>query len=307
MTFMNLIDLRRVDLNLLVVFQALMQEGSVTRTAVKLKLSQSAVSAALARLRTLFGDPLFERSREGMLPTSRALAISAKLGPTLTSIADVILDDPEFEPTRTERVIHLAMSDDLELVLAPRLAQRKLAEGWKVEFAIHQTNSTLWEDSVENARNDLTLTVTPRQQTTNVQSEPLFSGGYVCLYNPQLLQVSDPMSFDEYTSVRHARVSYDVQRGWVDDLLAARGYQRKLLCAVSHFSGLASILATAPAVATIPEHAANALASIVGLTMSPVPLHGPRFTISALWNARQDGSAENVWIRRVVRELVEDL
>lgn len=307
MTNMNVIDLRRVDLNLLVVFQALMQEGSVTRTAVKLNLSQSAVSAALARLRSLFGDPLFERSRAGMLPTSRALEISARLAPTLTSIAEVIYDDPEFDPMRSSRIIHISMSDDLELALAARLAQRKLAEGWAVEFAIHQTNSALWRDSVENERNDLTLTVTPRQESAAFQSEPLFSGGYSCLYNPRLLQFSGPLSFDDYVEVDHVRVSFDVQRGWVDDMLAARGHKRKMLCAISHFSGLTSIMSSMPVVATIPEHAAKALAGLGDLALSPIPLHAPRFTISAIWSARSDGTPENVWIRKVVRELIESM
>lgn len=307
MTNMNVIDLRRVDLNLLVVFQALMQEGSVTRTAVKLNLSQSAVSAALARLRTLFGDPLFERSRAGMLPTPRALDISARLGPTLTSIAEVIYEEPEFDPMQTSRIIHLAMSDDLELVLASKLAQRKLVEGWSVEFAIHQTNSTLWRDSVESERNDITLTMTPGQQSASFQSEPLFSSGYVCLFNPRLLQLSDPISFEEYALVDHVRVSYDVQRGWVDNLLAARGYKRKTLCSISHFSGLPAIISSMPVVATIPEHAAEVLADMVDLARSPVPLHAPRFTFSAIWSVRNDGTPENVWIRKVLRELVEGM
>jgi len=304
---MNVVDLRRVDLNLLVVFQSLMQESSVTRTAVKLNLSQSAVSAALARLRALFGDPLFERSRAGMLPTSRALDISARLAPALISIAEVIYIDPEFDPMRSTRIIHLAMSDDLELVLASKLARRKLEEGWAVEFAIHQTNSTVWRDSVENERNDLTLTVTPGQQSATFQSEPLFSGGYSCLYNPRLLQLPDALTFEAYVSIDHVRVSYDVQRGWVDDMLAARGHKRKVLCAISHFSGLTSIIASMPVVATIPEHAAEVLADLGGLARRPVPLHAPRFTISAIWNVRNDGTPENVWIRKILRELAEGL
>lgn len=304
---MNVIDLRRVDLNLLVVFQAVMQEGSVTRAAVKLNLSQSAVSAALARLRMLFDDPLFERSRAGMLPTSRALEISARLAPTLTSIADVIFEEPEFEPTSSNRIIHLAMSDDLEIVLAPWLAQRKLARGWSVEFAIHQTNSTLWRESVENSRNDVALTMTPGQQSATFQSEPLFSSGYLCLFNPRLLQLSDPITHEEYVSVDHVRVSFDVQRGWVDDLLAARGYKRRTLCAISHFSGLTPIVSAAPVIATIPEHAARALADLAGLAVSPVPIHAPRFTISAIWNTQVDGLPENIWLRKTLSEFAQTL
>ena len=305
MCSMNSIDLRRVDLNLLVVFHALMHEGSVTRAAVKLSLTQSAVSAALARLRTLFEDPLFERSRTGMLPTWRALEISGRLGPALSSIADVIFDEPEFEPTASTRVIHLAMSDDLEIVLAPWLALKKIELGWTVEFAIHQTNSTLWRESVESARTDIALTMSPGQLSADLRAEPLFSGGYLCLYNPELLEFSEPITYDEYIAADHVRVSYDVQRGWVDDLLAARGHKRKTVCAISHFSGLGTLLTRVPAIATFPEHAARGIASSTGLKVCPTPLQAPRFTISAIWNTRVDGSPENAWLRRLLGEFAQ--
>lgn len=302
---MNPIDLHRIDLNLLVVFQALLQEGNVTRTAVKLGLSQSAVSAALSRLRRLFGDPLFERSRTGMLPTWRALEISAKLAPTLSSIADVIFEEPEFEPTSSTGTIHLAMSDDVEIVLAPWLARRKAKEGWTVEIAIHQTNSTRWRASLEDERIDLALAMAPTQLSSQHQSETLFSSGYLCLYNPELMDFSIPVAYDEYVDSQHIRVSYDVQRGWVDDLLAARGHRRHVLCSISHFAGLAPLLLRSPAVATIPEYAARALAAATNLALSPSPLQAPRFSIAAIWNTRLDGAPENQWIRKVLNEFAE--
>lgn len=307
MGYMNPIDLRRIDLNLLVVFQALMQEGSVTRASVRLSLTQSAVSAALARLRVLFDDPLFERSRTGMVPTWRALEISAGLSPALSSIAGVIFAEPEFEPTVSTKVFHLAMSDDVEIVLAPWLAMQKIELGWTVDFAFHQTNSTLWRESVENARTDIALTRAPAQLPAEYQAETLFSGGYLCLYNQDLLQFSDPMTFDEYIAADHARVSYDVQRGWVDDLLAARGHQRKTVCAISHFAGLGSLLKSIPAVATFPEFAARGIARATGFTVCPAPLQAPRFTISAIWNVRVDGAPENAWIRKLLSEFSQGI
>ncbi len=304
---MNPTDLRRIDLNLLVIFQALMQEGNVTRTAVKLGLSQSAVSAALSRLRKLFNDPLFERSRTGMLPTWRALEISARLGPTLSSIADVVFDEPDFEPTTGSRVLHLAMSDDIELVLAPWLAERKERLGWTVSFAIHQTNSTLWRTSLESDRIDVALTMAPTQLSSSHQAETLFSSGYLCLYNPALLDLSEPISYDEYLEQGHVRVSFDVQRGWVDDLMAARGHQRRVLCSVSHFSALTSLLTRLPGIATFPEYAARALAEATGFKLSRCPLPAPRFSIAAIWNSRADGSPENLWLRKILGEFADEM
>lgn len=306
METINTVDLRRVDLNLLVVFQVLCQERHVTRAAMKLNLSQSAVSASLARLRTLFGDPLFVRTRDGMTPTPKALAISARVGPTLTSIVDLIFDDATFDPQRTTRVFHLAMSDDLELVLAPWLMARKLAEGWSVQFAIHQTNSTVWRETLADPRIDIVVCGTqPEPQAVHYRSEPLLSGRYLCLFDQQALGRSQALTREEYLQAHHVRVSFDLQRGWVDERMAAMGITRRTLCTISHFAGLGALLPGVAAVATVPEHAARAIAAMTGLATSPVPIESPRFSISAIWSTRDDGSLENAWLRGILQRFAE--
>lgn len=306
MATINTVDLRRVDLNLLVVFQVLCQERHVTRAALKLNLSQSAVSSALARLRTLFDDPLFVRTRAGMTPTPKALAISARVAPTLASIVDLIFDDVAFDPQRTTRVFHLAMSDDLEMVFAPWLMAQKLAEGWTVEFAIHQTNSTLWRESLADPRVDVVICgARPEQQSASYLSEPLLSGRYLCLFDERALGASQPITQQQYLSADHVRVSFDLQRGWVDEQMAALGFTRKTLCTISHFAGLGALLQGVSAIATIPEHAARAIADVAGLSTSPVPIDSPRFSVSAIWSTRADSSAENAWLRGILKRFAE--
>lgn len=305
MRSMNTVDLRRVDLNLLVVFQVLCQERHVTRAAMKLNLSQSAVSAALARLRTLFDDQLFVRTRAGMTPTPRALAISARVAPTLSSIVTLIFDDVTFDPMRTSRIFHLAMSDDLEAVIAPWLIAEKLANDWSVDFAIHQTNSTLWRETIADARIDAVVSLTPHEQSASFQSEPLFSGNYLCLHDASVTGGAKPLTQRQYLEGNHVRVSFDLQRGWVDERMAAMGHARRTVCTISHFAGLATLLRSVPAIATIPGHAARALASASGLVTSPVPIETPRFSISAIWGTRSDGTPENDWLRGVLKRFAE--
>ncbi|MCT2182774.1 LysR family transcriptional regulator [Brevibacterium casei] len=298
------IALSHVDLNLLVVFQALMQEGSVTRAGYKLNLSQSAVSAALGRLRKLFDDPLFERTRGGMAPTAKALSLSVSLGPSLSNIASVILEEAEFEPWQSSRTFHLAMSDDIEALFGPWIAKQKLDHNWSVNFAIHQTNSRLWRTTLEDSLIDIVLTTTPTQLAADVQAEPLFSGDYRCIYNAGLLRLSHPISEREYIETRHVRVSYDSQRGWVDDVLSVMGHTRNTLCTTSHFLGLVPILRDLPVIATIPEPVAVRIGEILDVKVSPVPIRMPRFTISAIWKTDVDGVVENNWIRQVLKNFV---
>lgn len=302
----NRIALSQVDLNLLVVFQALMQEGSVTRAGYKLNLSQSAVSAALGRLRKLFDDPLFERTRGGMTPTAKALSLSVSLGPSLSNIANVILEEAEFEPWQSSHTFHLGMSDDLEVLFGPWIAQQKLAHNWGVNFAIHQTNSQLWRTTLDDPLIDLVLATTPSQLSTDVQAEPLFSGDYRCIFNPKLLQLSMPLTEREFIETRHVRVSYNSQRGWVDDVLSVMGHKRNTLCTTSHFLGLVPILRELPVIATIPEPVAVRIGEILDVRLSPVPIKMPRFTISAIWKTEADGLIENSWMRQILKNFVQE-
>ena len=126
---MNRNDLRRLDLNLLIVFETLMHERSVTRAAEKLFLGQPAISAALARLRTLFDDPLFVRTGRSMEPTPRAQEIFALLSPALDSISTAVSRAADFDPATSKAVFRIGLSDDVEFALLPALLRRLRAEG----------------------------------------------------------------------------------------------------------------------------------------------------------------------------------
>ncbi|MBM7817490.1 LysR family transcriptional activator of mexEF-oprN operon [Brevibacterium paucivorans] len=298
------ISLNQVDLNLLVVFQVLMQERNVTRAGYKLNLSQSAVSASLRRLRKLFDDPLFERTRGGMAPTSKALALSVNLSPSLNAIAKAILEDSEFEPWKSSKTFHLAMSDDVEVLFAPWIARQKMDHDWSVGFSIHQTNSHLWKMTIDNPLIDVILTTTPVTLPADVQSEPLFSAEYCCLYNPRQLNLSDPISEREYIETRHARVSFEGQRGWVDDVLSVMGHSRKTLCTTSHFLGLVPLLRDLPVIATVPEPAARRISDLIDVKTSSVPIKTRRFTISATWKVSDDSLPESMWLRQLLKSFV---
>ena len=120
---MNRNDLRRVDMNLLVLFEALMIERNLTRVGEKLFITQSTVSAALARLRELFDDPLLIRSGRAMEPTPRAMQIFAELGPAMDVISSAISRAREFDPANSCNVFRLGLSDDAEFGLFPALLQ----------------------------------------------------------------------------------------------------------------------------------------------------------------------------------------
>ncbi|KTT62568.1 LysR family transcriptional regulator, partial [Pseudomonas oryzihabitans] len=137
---MNRTDLRRVDLNLLIVFETLMLERSVTRAAEKLFLGQPAISAALARLRTLFDDPLFVRTGRSMEPTPRAQEIAALLSPALDQISSAVSRTQSFEPASADRVFRVGLSDDVEFALLPPLLRRIRIEAPGTTLVVRRMN-----------------------------------------------------------------------------------------------------------------------------------------------------------------------
>lgn len=140
---MNRNDLRRVDLNLLIVFETLMHERSVTRAAEKLFLGQPAISAALSRLRNLFDDPLFVRTGRSMEPSARAMEIFALLSPALDSISTAVSRAADFDPATSTAVFRIGLSDDAEFALLPQLLKRVRAEAPGIVLVVRRVNYLL--------------------------------------------------------------------------------------------------------------------------------------------------------------------
>ncbi|MFF5564034.1 LysR family transcriptional regulator [Streptomyces sp. NPDC012623] len=293
-------EFRRADLNLLIVFAALMRERSVTRAAAELRLSQAAVSAALGRLRRLFGDDLFVRVRTGMEPTPRAHEIARTTEPALRILHGALTGAARFDPETSERTFTLGMSDDIEAHLMPRLIERGGAHPG-VRFVARQTNRTVVADMLDRGEIDLGVAVAPALGAAHRQEE-LFTSGYACLFDAGLLDLPVPLTRRDYLAHPHVLVSHDGRRGIVDDLLDAQGLTRRVVAATTHFAGAVVMLRSVPALATVPRHAAEVYARIAGLTISPPPIAMPEYPVSSVWHASLADDPAHTWLRRTVRE-----
>ena len=301
MMSIDVVNLSRVDLNLLLVFHLLMEERHVTRTAARMRITQGAVSSALNRLRKQFSDPLFERSRNGMVPTPKALSLAPVIGRALASIATELFEPPVFDPTASTTTFHLAMSDDIELVMLPYLLSRRESEGWTVQFSIHQTNSALWRDRMSDRRISAVIAPTPTHVPAEYQHRALFSSSYLMLFSPHQFGKTS-LDLETFNTAEHIRVSYDAQRGFVDELMEARGSVRRVVASISHFAGVTPLLVSRPLVAIIPEYTARTIAATSDLVAQPVPVTVPRFSIAYLWRSDEETSADRAWLRRIVSE-----
>lgn len=304
MTSINIANIRRVDLNLLLVFQCLMNERSVTKAANVLFVTQGAVSASLRKLRVMFNDELFTRGSHGMVPTHKALEIAPQISEALKSISALVTPEQHFDPQRSSRVFRIALSDDLENMLAKRMIRAVDQRGWSISFSFYQTNSYVWPQSMAEHDADLVICSSPKHLSAVHKSQVLFSASYACLYDRESTNFSTPISKQEYLEAQHGRVSYDGLRGFVDELFDAEHVQRKVKASFTHFSGAVNAVIGSRLVLTLPDYAAHSFAeSNRRLAVSATPLRVPSFIVSMIWDINAEHDEENRWLRRFVLEL----
>ncbi len=300
---MNRNDLRRVDLNMLIVFETLMHERSVTRAAEKLFLGQPAISAALGRLRNLFNDPLFVRSGRSMEPTARAREIFALLTPALDSISSAVSRATDFNPATSQAVFRLGLSDDVEFALLPPLLRRLRAEAPGVTLVVRRANYLLMPGLLASGEISVGVSYT-EELPANAKRKVLRRSV------PRLLRadsIPGNLSLDDYCNRPHALVSFagDLS-GFLDEELHKLGRKRRVVLAVPQFSGLGALLAGTDLLASIPDYTASVLQAGGGLRVENLPLPAPSFELHMVWPGVQDTDPAERWLRSRIQMFCAD-
>ncbi|HAN62843.1 MAG TPA: LysR family transcriptional regulator, partial [Rhizobiales bacterium] len=202
MTSIDHANLARLDLNLLVAFDALLTERSVTRAAARIGLGQSAMSHNLARLRTLFGDELLTRGADGMRPTPRALALADPVRVTLSQIQAAVLQREAFDPSTTDRVFKIGLADSIEVAVIPGLVARLRQVAPGVGLRLRSINRISILEELDAGTLDLGIGVFNQGQIHH-KRRPLYTDSFICLFNPTQLNVSPPISLEDYLRVPH--------------------------------------------------------------------------------------------------------
>jgi LysR family transcriptional activator of mexEF-oprN operon len=307
MSRINVRNISRIDLNLLLTFHCLMTERSATRASAMLHVTQGAVSAALRRLREHFGDELFIRTASGMQPTRKAMELAPKIAEALTSISGVLGAEPEFSPRDSSYLFNIGLSDDIESYLAPRIVSAVAEQGLGVTFAFHQSNSSLWKQSLQDPDMDLVICSEPKDFNTSYSSQVLFSSSYSCLFRPRAGATDEPIGLEGYFAADHVRISYDGRRGFIDDMFESAGYARRVIASFTHFSGALTTLVSSEAIATLPTFAAESYAAMTQLRASPAPLPVPSFRCFMVWDIAKHSKPHHEWLRQFIGELAQKL
>lgn len=298
---MNRNDLRRVDMNLLVIFEALMFEKNLTRVAEKLFMGQPAVSAALGRLRDLFDDPLLLRNGRGMEPTARALAILKELQPAMDVISGAVSRAKEFEPASSCDVFRIGLSDDAEFGLFPPLLRQLQQEAPGIVVVVRRANYLLMPALLASGEISVGVSYTT-DLPANAKRKKLRD--IPC----KVLRGDDrpgPLTLDEYCARPHAMVSFSGDlSGNIDLDLAKIGRCRRVVLGVPQFSGLRALLAGTEMIATVPDYAACALVEGCALRAEDPPFPIDAAQLSMAWSGVHDNDPAEKWLRSRISQFM---
>lgn len=295
-------DIRHLDLNLLRVLDVLLDERNVTRAAHRLALTQPAVSGMLARLRSMFDDPLFTRGQRGLIPTARALALAAPLKQALAEVEQLLMP-ARFDPARSDATVRIAATDYAQQVYLVPLAERLAAEAPGLKLELRQVSPQGVGELLAGGEADLVLGRDDWGRPP-LYSRRLAQEGFGCAmarrYAGRL-----PEDLDAFCALDHLLLSVAGGRpqSQLDEKLAGLGRRRNVVLTLPSFLLLLPMLQSRPLVAVAPLRLLRALQPELVLFPPPLPLDG--FDMRLFWHGRTHRDPMLQWVRQVLVEVSE--
>ena len=299
-------DIRSIDLNLLVALDALLTERNVTRAAGKLGLSQSAMSASLARLRQVFGDPLLLRTAGGMLPTSKASSLAAPVKQVLDEITRIVESSESFDPARANVNFNIAASDNVEFAILPPLVHHLEIHAPRTRLHIQPSDYAAIAKQLESGDADLAV-INVANAPGAMRSRPLYTERFVAVARREHPQIGDELKLSDFVSLDHVLVERHgrtfAAAAQIDELLAAQGLKRNVRLSVPHFLLVPELVARSDMIGVLPERLARNYK--MRLQVLELPFDIPHLTIGAVWHERTHRNPAQIWLRQTLAELMQ--
>ncbi|RWI54741.1 MAG: LysR family transcriptional regulator [Mesorhizobium sp.] len=299
-------NLAAIDLNLLVAFDALLGEGSVSAAAARIGLSQPAMSKRLAHLRQLFADDLFVRTADGVRPTEKALDIADPVRAALRQIEDVIGGLGNFSPKRSGRVFRIGTTDHIAATLMPGLmaALRSLAP--KISIVIRNLHRQEIVEQLEKGSVDLAITILPDAPTT-IKRASLFHVDWVSIVSSNHPEIRDQLTLELFLKYPHLLITHvgDL-KGYIDRMLDDRGLKRTVAMSLPYALAVPAIIAQTDLICTFSANVLE-MARWPAVRSFPVPLEYSGYDETMLWHRRNDSDPAHSWLRAEVLDVSAQL
>jgi DNA-binding transcriptional LysR family regulator len=301
------VRLSDIDLNLLVVFEAIYREQSLTRAAQKLNLTQPALSHALARLRELFQDPLFARSGRAMLPSSFARTIIGPVRQALLTLEHGLFPSQGFDPKRTPRRFVVGLRDVLETVWLPVLVRQAREEGSALQLVSARVSRSELETDLSAGALDLAIEI-PLPVSSAVRHREITQDRLVVMARRQHPVVRGGLDVESYLAHSHVFVSSRRKGPGVEDLvLRQRGQHRRIVLRCQNYLAACQVVRETDLLLTIPERLARSLPLEDETCLLPFPCETPPLSIHMYWHASADNDPANMWLRGQIERLAAQL
>lgn len=294
-------NLAAVDLNLLVAFDALLSEGSVSGAAERIGLSQPAMSKRLAHLRRLFGDELFVRHADGVRPTERALDLADPIRSALRQIEDALGGLGRFLPARSGRTFRIATTDHIAATLMPGVMARLRAEAPRISIVLRALHRQELVEALERGTVDLALTILPDAPAT-IRRAPLFHVRWVSVVSADHPEIQDGLTLELYLKYPHLLVTHvgDL-KGYIDRILDDRGLKRHVAMSLPYALAVPRIIAGTDMISTLSDHVLR-MTDWPGVRTFPLPFDYSGYEETMLWHRRNDNDPGHGWLRRLLSD-----
>lgn len=296
-----------IDLNLFVVFDAIYTEGNLTRAGEIIGITQPAVSNSLSRLRTLFDDPLFVRTADGMVPTPVAQNIIGPVRQSLGLIRASVQESERFDPAVSEKRFRLSMTDLSQAIYLPWLMGRIKAEAPLIAFDCYHVHRRDMNIELASGNLDLAIDI-PLSPDPQIKQAPLFSHPQVCVYRKDHPLIKGQLDLDTYLAMDHIHISS--RRGGlgqVDLALGKMGKRRNIALRTQHYLSTPQLVARTNLVITVPKIFAQFLANNASVTFTDIPFEVPSLETHLYWHESTDKDQANIWLRDLLLQLPSKL
>ena len=305
---MKSIDLSGIDLNLLVAFEALYIERSVTGAAQRIHVGQPAMSAALGRLRSLFADDLFVRVRREMKPTVKAVAIAPQVAAALDTIRATLADLQTFDPAQSQQIFTIATSDYFASLVLPELLMILSDRAPQVDLRLLPVDKSSIADVLEDGLVDVALG-TFTDLPPYIMQENLLPERFVGISrvgHPAFEQGA--ISLEKFVAFPHAL--FTLRRdavGAIDQALAQQGLQRRISLTVPYWFALPNAIASSDLLAAIPACLEMHLTKHYPLQSFEIPLDLSTWSVSMVWSRLSDRDSANLWLRQMIQQACQKI
>jgi DNA-binding transcriptional LysR family regulator len=311
------LNFRKLDLNLLRVFDAVMAHKSLTRAAKSLSLTQPAVSNALRRLREHLDDPLLARQGQALAPTARARELWPQVRAALDQL-ERALDPEDFDPLQSTQAFIVAMADATAAELIPGLSKILETEAPLVNLRViplttRDPRQLLVDQQADMAVGhfpavlaDLTA-LAQAGESVGFEHSRLFEGEYVCVMRRGHPLSRQALSLDDFCAARHMLVSFSGRPfGFVDQALASLGRERRVVVTVNQFSTAGRVVLNSNLITVLPKHFVRVAGLQEQLSIQTLPLKVPAVHIDLLWFNQGRSRAAHAWLKGAMKRSAEE-